>query len=185
MRINVPLSFFFLFFFQGCVQNKYLDQDYKSFDQAQKSGWRQLAQEGRLKEAAKLIDRYLKRNTSLDVSQIVNLHFHAGQLYAFAERNDIALERFKQAKYNPIPDVEPAQMKAFFEEWNVYIDATIAFIKKDKMKLLERRARMANIPNISREMSNLDVVDSLIRNFDKPYSEACGAHKNTPKRTPR
>jgi hypothetical protein len=182
MRMSVPLSLFFLFFFQSCVQNKYLDQDYKSFDQAQKSGWRQLAQEGRFKEAAKLIDRYRERNKSLDVSQVVNLLFHAGQLYAFADSYDMAVERFKKAKYDPIPDVEPAQMKAFFEEWNVYVDATIAFIKKDRMKLLACRTRMANIPNISREMSNLDVVDSLIRNFDKPYSEAYGAQKKTPKK---
>jgi hypothetical protein len=182
MRMNVPLSLFFLFFFQSCAQNKYLDQDYKSFDQDQKSGWRQLAHEGRFKEVAELIDRYLKRNKSLDVSQIVNLHFHAGQLYAFADSYDMAVERFKKAKYNPIPDVEPAQMKAFFEEWNVYVDATIAFIRKDRMKLLAYRTQMANIPNISREMSNLDVVDSLIRNFDKPYSEAYGTQKKTPKK---
>jgi len=182
MRMHVPLSLFFLFFFQDCAQNIYFDQDYKSFDQAQKSGWRQLAQEGRFKEAAKLIDRYLERNKSLDVSQTVNLLFHAGQLYAFAGSNDMAVEHFRKAKYNPIPDVEPAQMKAFFEEWNVYVDATIAFIEKDNMKLWECRTRMANIPNISRDMSNLDVVDSLIRNFDKPYSEAYGAQKRTPKK---
>lgn len=181
MRMNVPLSLFFLFFFQGCVQNKYLDQDYKSFDQAQKLGWRQVAQEGRFKEAAKLIDRYLKRHKGLDVSQIANLHFHAGQLYAFANSYDIALERFKKAKYDPIPEVDPVQMKAFFEEWNVYVDATIAFIKKDRMKLLEYRTQMANIPNISREMSNLDVVDSLIKNYDKPYLEAYGAQKKRKK----
>lgn len=182
MRMNVPLLLFFLFFFQCCVQNKYSDQDYKSFDQAKKSGWRQLAQEGRFKEAAKLIDRYLKRNKSLDVSQVVNLLFHAGQLYALADSTDMALERFKKAKYDPIPDVEPAHMKAFFEEWNFYVGATIAFIKKDRMRLLDCRMRMANIPNISREMSNLDVVDSLIRNFDKPYFEAYGAQKKTPKK---
>jgi len=174
MRLNIPLSLFFLFFFQSCAENKYLDQDYKSFDKAQKSGWRQLAQEGRFKEAAELIDRYRKRNKSLDVSQVVNLLFHAGQLYAFAESNDIALERFKKAKYDPIPDVELAQMKAFFEEWNVYVDATIAFIKKDRMKLLECRTRMANIPNISREMSNLNVVDSLIENASKLQALAWG-----------
>lgn len=58
--MNVPLSLFFLCFFQGCVQNKFLDQDYKSFDQAQKSGWRQLAQEGRFNEAAKLIGYFDK-----------------------------------------------------------------------------------------------------------------------------
>jgi hypothetical protein len=91
----------------------------------------------------------------------------------------MALERFKKAKYDPIPDVEPVQMKAFFEEWNVYVDATMAFIKKDRMKLLACRTQMANIPNISREMSNLNVVDSLIRNFDKPYSEAYGTQKKT------
>lgn len=179
--MNVPLSFFLLFFFQSCVQNKYLNQDYKSFDQTQKLGWRQVAQGGRFKQAAKLIDRYLKRHKNLDVSQIVNLHFHAGQLHAFADRNDIALERFKKAKYDPIPEVDPVQMKAFFEEWNIYVDATIAFIKKDRMKLLENRTRMANIPNISREMSNLDVVDSLIRNFDKRYFEAYRAPKKTPR----
>jgi len=145
-------------------------------------GWRQLALEGRFKEAAELIDRYLKRHKNLDVSQFANLHFHAGQLYAFADRNDVALERFQKAKYDPIPEVDPVQMKAFFEEWNIYVEATIAFIKKDRIKLLECRTQMANIPNISREMSNLSVVDSLIRNFGKPYFEAFGAPRETQKR---
>jgi hypothetical protein len=58
MRMNALPILFFSFLFQSCVQNKYFDQDYKSFDQAQKSGWRQVAQERRFKEAAKLIDQY-------------------------------------------------------------------------------------------------------------------------------
>jgi len=181
MRMDVWLILVFFLFFQACVQNNYLDQDYATFDQSPNSVWRRLAQEGRFKDAARLVDRYLKRKKDLDVSQVVNLNFHAGQLYAFAGRAKIARERFGKAKYDPIPEVDQVQMKAFFQRWNIYVDSTIAFIEKNKQKLLDCRTLMAKISNVGVETSNLDIVDCLIEYFEKPYSEAYRAQKSKSK----
>lgn len=160
----------------SCVQNNILNLDYQSFDQSPNSGWRRLAQEGRFGEAGNLIDRYLKNHKDLDPSETVNLHFHAAQMYAFADDYETALERFKNASYNKESEEIPGDVKALLDAWNAYVEATIAFLKKDKIKLFECREQIANGPKIDGKIPNLDVVDSLIKNFDKPYSEAYVTH---------
>src|SRR5688572_10780518 len=61
---------------------------YTDFDQRPDSGWRKIASEGKLLEAAELIDRYEKAKSGLEEWQRINLRFHAGQLYAFAGNSD-------------------------------------------------------------------------------------------------
>ncbi len=175
MKTIILLSAITFLFLYSCVQNNFLNLDYQSFDQSLNSGWRKVAQEEGFAEAGKSIDRYIKKHHDLDVSQAVNLSFHSGQMYAFADNYETALERFKNAKYDPEPEEIPIR-------WNAYVDATIAFLKKDKIKLLECRNQIANGPKINGKIINLDVVDSLIKNFDKPYSEAYAAHRGKSKR---
>jgi len=175
MKRSVLLLAVIIFFFYSCVQNVFLNQDYRSFNKDPNSGWRKVAQEEGFAEAGDLIDRYLKKHKDLGSSQTVNLNFHAGQMFAFANNYETALERFKNAKYDPEPEGIPIR-------WNAYVDSTIAFLKKDKIKLLECRNQIANGPKISGKIPNLDVVDSLIKNFDKPYFEAYMAHRRRTKR---
>ena len=163
-------------FLSSCVQDDVLDLDYRSFAKGPNSSWRKVAREKGFEEAGELIDRYLKKHSDLGLSQKVNLNFHAGQMYAFAGHHETALERFKNAKYDPEPEEIPIR-------WNAYVDGTIAFLEKDKIKLLECRKQIAEGPKINGKAPNLNVVDSLIENFDKPYFEAYMASRRKPRRS--
>jgi len=140
---------------------------YEAFDQTRDGGWRKIAKAGEYLKAARSIEDYAKRRADLRSWQRINLSFHAGQLYAFAGDNETAIKRFSdamnanEAKDSPI-------------RWNAYVDATIAFLKKDRERILERRHEIACGPNLDGEIPNLDVVDRLIEGFDKSYAEAYG-----------
>lgn len=142
-----------------------LQLDYPDFDQRPGSGWRKIAEQGNPREAAELIDRYEREAKKLEEWQRVNLRFHAGQLYAAADRNDAALARFRSALY----DAEPAESPI---KWNAYVRATIAFLERDRKKLADFREEIARGPTLQGVVPNLDVVDRLIACFDQPYAIA-------------
>jgi hypothetical protein len=142
-----------------------LDLSYQDFDQSPGQGWRKIADEGKHAEAAKLIDRYEKEKKDLVEWQRVNLRFHAGQLYAFADKKEKALTRFKSALYRQEPAGSPIR-------WNAYVQATIAFLERDRKKLTKFREEIAQGPKVQGVVPNLDVVDRLIEHFDEPYSVA-------------
>ncbi len=139
--------------------------DYENFDQQYGSGWRKLAEAGKYLDAARAIDDYLANRTNLENWQRINLRFHAGQLYAHANQTEIALARFRAA-INP---QEPADSPML---WNAYVKATIAFLEQDLNTLVACRDELANGPTFQGQKVNLNVVDTLIANFDKPYAEA-------------
>ena len=176
-KATILLPALTLLYFYSCVQNNILNLGYQSFDQNPNSGWRKVAQDKGITEAGNLIDRYLKKHKDLDPSETVNLHFHAGQMYAFADDYETALERFNKAKYKQEFEGIPEEAKTFLDAWNAYVEATIAFLQKDKVKLLECRQQIMNGPKIDGKIPHLDIIDSLINNFDLPYSEAYGVHK--------
>lgn len=144
---------------------KELEVSYEAFDQRAGSGWRKIADEGKYLEAAKLIDRYEKEKKGLEEWQRVNLRFHAGQLYAFADQKDHALSHFKKALIAKEPGASPIR-------WNAYVRATIAFLERDRKKLTELREEIAKGPKLQGVVPNLDVVDRLIEYFDEPYALA-------------
>jgi hypothetical protein len=142
-----------------------LQLSYQDFDQRPGEGWRKIADKGEYLEGAKLIDLYEKEKKGLKEWQKVNLRFHAGQLYAFANQKDQALARFKKALYAKEPANSPIR-------WNAYVLATIAFLERDRKKLTKLREEIAKGPKLQGAVPNLDVVDRLIKYFDKPYSAA-------------
>jgi hypothetical protein len=152
---------------------KELGLSYQDFDQRPGEGWRKIADEGNYLEATKLIDRYEKEKKGLAEWQRVNLRFHSGQLYAFADRKDQALARFKTALVPKEPADSPIR-------WNAYVQATIAFLERDRKKLTELREEIAKGPKVQGVVPNLDVVDRLIEYFDEPYSVA---YRGKPKRS--
>ena len=80
--------------------------------------------------------------------------------------------------------------------WNAYVDATIAFLQRDRAALVRARARLAAVPvppdqampelvkgvlhiQLSngdimklRWPPNIDVVDGLLACYDQPYAQA-------------
>jgi hypothetical protein len=142
-----------------------LTQNYAQFDQTPGEGWRRLAeQESCFAEAGNLIDLYLTGRSDLRDSQKVNLSFHAGQVYAFAGKNDEALKRFRGAIVNLAAEPE--------FKWSEYVLATIAFLEHDADSLVKYRNIIEDAASYSPNASNLQIVDLLIKNFDRPYRDA-------------
>jgi hypothetical protein len=140
-------------------------QDYDKFDQTRGEGWRALAErQSCFAEAGYLIDSYLARRTDLRESQRVNLSFHAGQVYAFAGRDDEAVKRFRSAVHNPSASPE--------FKWSEYVLATIAFLEHDGEGLVKNRDVIADAASDSPNQSNLQIVDLLMANFGKSYKDA-------------
>jgi hypothetical protein len=141
---------------------KELELNYEAFDQRPGSGWRKIADEGKYLEAAKLIDLYEREKEGLVEWQRVALRFHAGQMYASADKKELAIDRFKSTVVAKEPPDSPVR-------WNAYVQATIAFLEKDREKLLKLREEIAAGPKWQGKVPNLDVVDRLIEHFDQPY----------------
>jgi hypothetical protein len=140
-------------------------QDYDKFDQTPDDGWRNLAERRScFLEAGHLIDAYLAGRSDLRESQRVNLSFHAGQVYAFAGRDDEAVKRFRSAIHNPSA---PPEFK-----WSEYVLATIAFLDHDAEELVRNRDAIEDAASYTPNQSNLKIVDLLVANFGKSYRDA-------------
>jgi len=142
-----------------------LTVNYEKFDQTPGQGWRRLGEvDACFAEAGSLIDFYLAGKSKLTASQKVNLSFHAGQVYAFAGKDDEALKRFRSAVVNPAASPE--------FKWSAYVLATIAFLQHDADALVKNRNIIADAASYAPNATNLELVDGLMANFDRPYREA-------------
>lgn len=157
-------------------RERLLSLNLKQFDQDMKGGWRKLAQiEGCKSVAADIIHEYrLKSSPEESI-----LFWHEGQLRAELGENERAAFLFEKTR-------EPDESDK--TGWNHYVDASIAFLKKDKEMLLKSRDLLSKVPKPEGlrmvdgngepvEIAwppNLHIVDSFIRCFDKSYSEAYG-----------
>lgn len=137
----------------------YVQMTYDEFDQ-QKNGWRSIAKLGMTKshgvEAAQIIRYYLKKRKGLTRWQRSNLWFHAGQNLAKASEYSKAVACFCKS------------LDSAGDDWDCYVRATIAFLKRDLSALQAERDKLA----LTQRKMNLVVVDRLIANFDKSYAEA-------------
>jgi hypothetical protein len=141
---------------------------WQEFDQTPHSGWRAIGEDAkRYQEAAALIEAYLARHTELDQSRKAILHWHALQMLATAGDTAAALKHIPFTRLDPLPPNPPVL-------WNDYVDATEAFLRHDRPKLLAARERIAsNKP----DDANLPFVDAFISHFEEPYAKAYGATK--------
>src|SRR5690349_15224186 len=129
--------------------------DYQTFDQTE-AGWRSVAHLGCEIEAATLVDAFHEfHRKALEPSQHRVLDFHAGQLYAFAQSNDAAIEHFRKS------------LTRGQSMWNVYVRGTIAFMQGDRAALEAARDEL-----VSGSDPNMDVLRWLVRCFGRTYREA-------------
>ncbi len=146
-----------------------LDSDFQSFDQNMIGGWRAVADGGCEIEAAKLLEAYLDAHReTLEPWQRRILHFHAGQMHAFAGETTAALSHFRQS-YDPPEHDRQAPLR-----WNAYVRATIAFLQNDRSTLDECRDAMMRGPHDPMWFApNRAVVDRLIAGFGcQTYKQA-------------
>jgi hypothetical protein len=145
-------------------QSRRLTLSYWQFDQTPE-GWRPLADQRRFREAALLIEAYLRQHPELFPNERAMLHFHAAQLLGFEGDTAAAL---RHLKLSTVPDGSVG----FPTRWNDYVSATSAFLKGDKTTLLAARARMADSLSSDQDRTYLGVVDLLISRWGESYGEA-------------
>lgn len=161
-----------------------LDED--RFDQDFNGGWRALAAKPGCKlAAADLLRDYRQAHNN----EAGILYWHEAQLRAMAGQSGAAIGLMEKSR-------QPAGRDQ--GGWNAYVDASIAFLRKDRPALEQARQSLAAVPFPSdkgmpplkdglvelpmkggktmkvRWPPNIDVVDGLIQCFDKPYEEAYG-----------
>lgn len=150
-----------------------------AFDQGER-GWRSLARPGCFLAAADLIAAYRAA-----YPQHGNmLFFHEAQMRAAGNDYAAAAALFDASRTGDNEwHVDTG--------WNHYVGASAAFVRRDRAALQAFRDRLAALPppplqpqvaDAARREPipegwpyNLDVVDSLIRCFDRPYADAMTA----------
>jgi hypothetical protein len=131
----------------------YLALAYKEFDATYGSGWRRFHDQPRNpSETATLVEAYLERHEDLTTDQQRILHFHAAQLFALGGMDVRALPHLEAARA-PNPDS------------NHIIDATKAFLLRDRDGLLAARRRMAAGSGAA------EPCDWLLEHFGDSYAE--------------
>jgi hypothetical protein len=147
--------------------------DQQAFDQDLAGGWRVLAREPACYlAAADLIRDYREAHRLTDSI----LYWHEGQMRAEAAQNEAAIALFGRARH-----AEPDPFG-----WNLYVDASIAFLRGDRPALQRARDALAALPRPEdfqpRDVNghpinlawppNLNVVDGFIRCFGQTYEQA-------------
>jgi hypothetical protein len=172
----------------GCEVDRarVLALDEQQFDQDMAGGWRAIADKPGCSQAAADLIRDWRQKHGVSPGLLV---WHEAQLRASAGQTPEAIALMTQARRGPgVPDKSG---------WNIYVDASVAFLRKDMAALQQQRAKLAAVappsgPNAPvtvvdgyfdidmgngetmkmRWPPNIDVVDGLIACFDKPYAEA-------------
>lgn len=146
------------------------------FDQGEK-GWRILARPGCFLAAVDVIASYRTAHPGHGHM----LYFHEAQMRAAGNDYEGAAPLFDMSR-------------SWTNEWNVdtgwnhYVAASAAFVRRDLAALKAHRERLAHLPPPPLQPQvaeaarrdpvpegwpfNLDVVDALVRCFDRPYADA-------------
>jgi hypothetical protein len=156
-----------------------LSLDEQAFDQNPDGGWRQLA---KIADCYPVVADLIRDYRLWNNSASTTLAWHEGQIRAYMEDYDQAIELFNLARH-------PNNLTG----WNSYVDATIAFIRHDREALLLARTELMAVPRPEVKWldadgneipvswpPNLVVVDRLIRCFDESYAHAYGRCPEVP-----
>lgn len=149
--------------------------DFVAFDQTEGKGWRPLHDAQCFKEAAELLRDWRAKHG--DVNSI--LPWHEAQMWAFGGRTDLALPMFESTHRNG--------EGTYVVTWNLYVDGTLAFLRRNRPALEAAIAELAAIPrpaNWDKAVGadgqpisvpwpqNLDVLQGLLRCWEQPYAVA-------------
>ncbi len=137
------------------------------FDQDFDGGWRAVYNRPECRgDAARIIALY--RESSTRWQQI--MAWHEGQIRATLGETEAAIDLMQMARR---PDVENGSSNG---QWNAYVDATVAFLNRDRAGVENARSRLIDAPPPAHwtgdRPMNLSVVDRFLTCFGRPYSEA-------------
>lgn len=137
-----------------------LSLPYASFDsRGSPYGWRNLNASGCADAAVSLLAAYSATNTSrLNGDEKREIAFHIGQTLAMAGRDQEAIAHFEQA-----------QGASASAEWHAYVQATLAFLRRDAAALATARETYAAIAPGS---MRLRVIDGFLACSREPYAKA-------------
>jgi hypothetical protein len=160
--------------------------EFVAFDQTEGSGWRPLYDAQCYIEAAELLREWQARHSGeFDLSNprersiVEFLPWHEAQMWASGGRNDLALPLFERTHKQG----EDSSTVA----WNLYVDGTLAFLRRNRPALEAATAQLAEVPQPpgwdnavgadGKPISvpwpqNLDVLQGLLRCWDQPYAVA-------------
>lgn len=133
--------------------------DFQAFDQDMQGGWRYYSNQMRFGLAASLIENYLQQHPEMEKNEAAVMNWHAGQMYAMDEQEDLA-----------IPLMEASRKEENIMMWNEYLDATVAFLKKDRKTFDKNLKALSSYNN-----PNLRLLQILEASFEKSYREALEA----------
>ena len=133
---------------------------YTSFDsQAAPYGWRYLSGVGCTDAAVSMLTGYAAANNDgLRPGDAMELSFHIGQVLALAGRDAESLAHFEHA-------LRPAATK----EWATYVQATVAFLKRDAVAVRAARDEYALVAPGS---MRLRFIDGFLACPAEPYAKA-------------
>jgi hypothetical protein len=106
-----------------------------------------------------IIPEYINLN-HLSIYEAANLHWHLGQMHAFNDNIEAAIAEMAQSNLESSPIF-----------WKCYVEGSIAFLKKDKAKLLESLEILRKQDN----QMNIEFLEKFVKYFDRPYWEAYNA----------
>jgi hypothetical protein len=157
--------------------------DFVAFDQTEGKGWRPLYDAECFIDAAELLRDWQARHRGdfdrtepRDRFMLGSLVWHEAQNWADGGRTDVALPLFENAYRTGEGSAEVA--------WNLYVDGTLAFLRRNRGALEAAIAELAVLPQppgwdkargadgqpISMPWpQNLDVLQGLLRCWEEPY----------------
>lgn len=157
--------------------------DHQSFDQDFSGGWRPVGQApGCERAAADLLIAYMNHAPNFNPERPGVIGWHAGQMLAMSGDTEQAVTYFDAARFDSA-------------DWNLYVDASIAFLQRDRAAADAARAELATLRPSAEEIAarrqflaenphitmpdgfidqpqNLNVVDRLLACWDASYAEA-------------
>ena len=143
-------------------RQRLMSLDFEAFDQDMQGGWRTYGNQLKFELAAGLIEEYIGLHPEIEEGQLSVMKWHAGQMYALADKNEKA-----------IPFMEASKKEEDVMSWNTYVEATIAFLKKDKELLAQKREELEmNSVMPAASDKNLILIKKLEANLEKSYLEA-------------
>jgi hypothetical protein len=148
---------------------------YSAFDsQPPPQGWRHLSATGCVDAAVSLLTAYGAANADgLSAADAMELSFHVGQVLALSGRENESIAHIERSLRRPATP-----------EWSAYVQATLAFLRRDAVAL---RAARDTYAAVAPDSMRLRFIDGFMACPNEPYATAvhCRLQAATPTATLR